>query len=204
LQAALNGASINIFLPVDSLVPPATPPPNPAVTTIGPTEIEVERDLAQTVIPKPVSLLLAGTDLDQLDLTTVKAVVGNIQWIKAATVGSPTQTTPNIKLVGGKAIQLIFQVTSESPVVFQLTQKNSSTNILSLPLIVSPPRDLVIERTFGADKEKDTLRFSPTVAGEVVKAEIEKDKKHYPSQKADVKLRIDTDTRPKDPVPPKK
>jgi hypothetical protein len=147
LISALNGTEQSIYLPPEFLEPGAKP--QPTADAIAPLAVTLERDGSGKPEPKVVQMIIAGDDLDQIDLTKLSVVVGDISWLTEPKVDAVT-SQPNVKLVG-KSLQLLFRVQSDVPLVFNLPVKHSDAAIHSRPLVVYPPKDLVIERTSKKD-----------------------------------------------------
>jgi hypothetical protein len=191
LAGALAGATYDVDLPAELIEPPPAPPPAPTADSVAPTEVVLDRTSTGAPIPKFVTMLVAGADLDQIDLTKVAVVTGDIHGANAD--GTPA-AAPTAKLVG-KAIELFFEVESDKePVTFKLPVKNSTTAAQSHPIAVHLSKDLVIARATDKNKGTDVITFSPGIPDHVVKSEIEKTKEHYPNPSADVKVQVDTQT----------
>lgn len=204
-EGILNGDVASLFYPVDFLKP-IVASATPTVDAIAPGDVHLDRDSVGNPTPRVLKLLVAGSNLDQIDLTKISSVTGTVEWLTAPTVGATTKV-PQAKLVGSKTLQLLFQVESTDPVVFKLPVRNSTTVVNTLPLAVRPPEDLTIQNTLGKDPNTgittETIHFSPTVPRDVLKSQIEKDKKVYPPSNANVNVDVSaSSSSPKGQVKP--
>jgi hypothetical protein len=190
LDTEVNGDHATLFLPGELIAPSTAKLPKPTADSIAPVAVRLERDSQGNAVPQEVQMLIAGADLDQVDLNTVSAPIGDIDWLDDK---GATATPPSAKLVG-KAVQLHFRVKSFNPVVFRFAVKGTTTTIQSRPLVVERAKDLSIEtRTamnIDAGTVLHTVTFSPGVSDHVLKSEIEKGKPCCEPNKANVTVDV--------------
>lgn len=172
LLATLTGNGQSLWLPVDILVPPAAKPPKPAITLAVPDSIVLEYGEDGEIVPKHVDMTIAGSDLDQIDLSKV---------------ASPAPDLDVTAKLSDKKLVLSFTINRPGGYTFVLTAKDG-TALATPPLRVQAPTALVINRR-TKDKDgprSDTITYTPGTPADVVKSEIEKNKV-FP---ADVKVNV--------------
>jgi hypothetical protein len=155
-------------------------PTTPQVKVIAPDTFTLKTGSDGKPVAGTFTVLLAGTDLDQIATDGIVPVGQN---------GNSTIHKDRPPTLLGGALQVTLDIANaDAPIVLQLPLKaNQSQSVLSLPIMVKvaessnalkrADRD-VIERSFGpadpkASRSTDHIEFTPTVSPDVVKSAIE-------------------------------
>lgn len=171
------GSDQGLWMPPDVVVPGPDKPKKASVTIAAPTSVDLQYGENGTLTTIPVTMTVAGSNLDLVDTSGVKGVDG-------VTASANKNGTIDLK----------FTVSKPGIYVFMLPLKDG-TALATPPFTVRAPNVFVVSHANSKKDgvETDTLTATPGTPPEVIKSEIEK-KKMCP---ADMKVEVDTHTSTK-------